>query len=437
MCAGMFLVLLDVTVVNVALPSIRGGMGASVAGAQWVVDGYAVAIASLLLAGGTLGDRIGHGRVVLAGLALFGVASIGCGVAPNTSVLVAARACQGVGAALLLPGSLAVITDTYPGRAEQARALGIWAGVSSLALPAGPLLGGLLVTVGGWRWVFLVNIPIVVAALIVIPRLVRLHPGHKDRRLDGAGLVTAVAALGGLVFAVIDSGRHGPSVQVVIAALVAVVAGAGFWRAQRRARFPMVPLELWRHPAFSGANLVALLMNLTINGIIFVTTLYLQDVRGLSALLAGCVLLPLFLPLVACAPLTGRLTARYGPRLPIVSGTVIAGAGAASMLLVGEDGSYAEWLPILLGLGVGAGLITAAVVAAAVRSVPAERSGLASGINNTARQTGTALGVAVFGAVAGNPLPAGEFVAGLHHLAVLGAGLWFVAMIISVVTLRN
>jgi DHA2 family methylenomycin A resistance protein-like MFS transporter len=437
MCAGMFLVLLDVTVVNVALPSIRSGLAAGVAGVQWIVDGYAVPIASLLLAGGTLGDRIGHGRVVMVGLALFGIASVCCGFAPMIGALIAARALQGIGAALLLPGSLAVITDTFPGRAEQARALGIWAGVSSLALPAGPLLGGLLVTAGGWRSVFLINIPMVVAALVLIPRLVRLSPGHGVRRLDGPGLVTAIIALAALVFAVIEGGEHGVDAAVVIASTITVLSGAGFWWAQRRAPWPMIPLELWRRSAFTGANSVALLMNLTVNGTIFVTTLYLQDVRGLSPMLAGCVLLPLFVPLAACAPLTGRLTARYGPRLPIMCGIVLAGIGAAFLFMVPVQGSLLTLLPVLLGLGIGAGLITAAVVAAAVRAVPAERSGLASGVNNTARQTGTALGAAIFGAVAGSPASTADFVDGLHRLGVIGAGLWFVALVISAMSLRS
>lgn len=427
----MFLVLLDVTVVNVALPRIRAGLGADVAGTQWVVDGYAVAIAGLLLVGGTLGDRIGHGRVVLTGLALFGLASAGCGLAPVTGALIAGRAVQGVGAALLLPGSLAVITDVFPQRAEQARALGVWAAVSSLALPAGPLLGGLLVTIAGWRAVFWVNIPVVLVGLFLVPRLVRLGSGPGGRPVDPPGLVTAVVALGALVFAVIEAGRNGASAVVITAAVVAVFATVTFRWWSRRAESPMVPPELWRRPAFSSANVVALLMNLTANGFLFVTTLYLQDLLGLSPWAAGLGLLPLFAPLAALSPLTGRLTARYGPRRPIVAGIVVAAAGAAMLLLVRTQGSYVALVPSLLAQGTGVGLITAAVVAAAVRSVPAERTGLASSVNNAARQTGTALGVAVFGAVAGSTASSGMFVAGMHRLAVVGVGLWLLALIVA------
>ncbi|MGH3624017.1 MAG: MFS transporter, partial [Sciscionella sp.] len=212
MCAGMFLVLLDVTVVNVALPAIASDLDTGAAGLQWVVDGYAVAIASLLLAGGTLGDRFGHRRVVLAGLVAFGVASLGCGLAPGTGVLVAARAVQGAGAALLLPGSIAVITDAYRERAAQARALGIWAGVSSLALPAGPLLGGTLVTAAGWRLVFLVNIPVVLVVSVAVLWLVRPARWRRERRLDLPGMALAMLALGAVIFTVIDEGHHGVNV---------------------------------------------------------------------------------------------------------------------------------------------------------------------------------------------------------------------------------
>lgn len=431
MCVGMFLVLLDVTVVNVALPSIRAGLGADVAGAQWVVDGYAVAIAGLLLAGGTLGDRVGHGRIVMGGLAVFGLASAACGWAPVSGALIAARVVQGVGAALLLPGSLAVITEAFPARAEQARALGVWAAVSSLALPAGPLLGGVLVTTLGWRSVFWINIPVVLVALVMVPRLVRLGAGPGGRPLDPWGLVSAVVALAALVFAVIEAGRYGANAVVVAMAVLAALAVVAFGWSSRRAQWPMVPPELWRHPAFSSANVVALVMNLTTNGFLFVTTLYLQDVRGWSPLLAGVSLLPLFVPLAALSPVAGRLTARYGPKRPIVAGIVVAAVGAAMMLAVRTGGSYLALVPALLGIGIGIGLITASVVAAAVRSVPAQRSGLASGVNNAARQTGTALGVAIFGAVAGNTAPPELFVAGIHRLAIVAVVLWLVALVVA------
>lgn len=387
MCVGMFLVLLDVTVVNVALPSIGAGFGTGSEGLAWVVDGYAFAIASLLLAGGALGDRIGHRRVVMVGLAMFGVASAGCGLAPTLAALVGARVVQGAGAALLLPGSLAVIAHAYPDRAAQARALGIWAGISSLALPAGPLLGGLLVTTGGWRLVFGINIPVVVAALVAVPVLVA-GTGGPRRRVRR---------------------EHGP-----------------------RQGSPR-PALLTR-AAFVGPNLAALLMNFVVNGCLFVLTLYLQGVRHLGALAAGLALLPLFVPLAALAPLAGRLAGRFGPRPVLIAGAAVAALGAAALGLLGPDGSYPVVLPAMLGLGIGSGLFTAPVVASAVRALPPAWSGLAAGVNNTARQCGTALGVAVFGAAAGSPSSPAEFGHRLEYLAVTGAALWSVALAISALT---
>lgn len=434
MCVGMFLVLLDVTVVNVALPSIGADLGADPAAVQWVIDAYAVTIAALLLGGGTIGDRVGHRRVVMTGLACFGAASVVCALAPASWVLIAGRALQGVGAALLLPGSLAVITDAHPDRAAQARALGIWAGVSSLALPAGPLLGGALVTGGGWRLVFWINAPVVALALVAVPLLVPTGAGRPERHVDAPGLLASVVLLGALVFAVIDTGHDGFGPIPGIAFAVAAAALVAFLVRERRATDPMLPPSVMRRVSFVGPNIAALLMNLVINGTLFVTTLYLQTVQHRSPLVAGVAFLPLFVPLAALAPVTGRLTARCGPRPVMLTGAVVAVAGAALLLGVTPDGGYLPWVAPLLGLGIGAGSFTASAVAAAVRAVPADRSGLASGVNNTARQTGTALGVAIFGAVVASPADPSGFTTGLHRLALVGAALWALAAALSATT---
>jgi DHA2 family methylenomycin A resistance protein-like MFS transporter len=379
MCVGYFLVLLDVTALNVAVPAIGASLGVGVTGLQWVVNGYALALAALLLVGGALGDAYGHRRVVLAGLALFGAASAGCGLAPAVGVLVAARVLQGVGAALLLPGTLAIITRAFPEPAAQARAIGVWAGVGSVALPAGPLLGGGLVATWGWRSVFLVNVPVVLVAALVALRTVR-----GDRVEDARP----------------DLGRLGRAV-----------------------------LGLLRRPAFAVANAVAAAMNFGSLGLLFLLTLFLQAVQHRSAPAAGAAVLPLFLPLVVLAPLAGRATARWGPRP-----TMLAGLGAAAVgvgLLAGWEATtpYDGLLPAMLAWGIGLGVLTPAVVAAALAAVPPRYAGLASGVNNTARQAGGVAGIALYASVAGAPDDPARFLAGLHVTGLVTAGLFVTAAV--------
>lgn len=435
MCAGMFLVLLDVTVVNVAVPSITNGLRTTTAGVQWVVDGYTVALASLLLAGGALGDRLGHRQVVAVGLVIFGAASVGCALAPSAGVLVGTRAAQGVGAAMLLSGSIAAIADAFPERAAQARALGIWAGVSSLALPAGPLLGGLLVSRLGWRAVFWINPPITAICLIGVLVWVRASGDRPRRRLDPAGLGLGTIGLAAIVYAVIAAGTN--AVAAAIAGAVGVLAVVALVLVERRVMEPLLPPSLFRRPAFAAANGSALVMNLTSNGLLFLLTRYLQSVLGHSALDAGLILLPLFVPLAALSPLAGRLTARHGPRPVLLAGALLAAAGQLCLLFVSTTSSYPRVIPALIGVGLGVGLFTAPIVATAIRAVPAERSGLASGINNTARQAGTALGVAIYGALAASPAHPGHFIGALRDLGIAAAVLWIAAAALTNATTRT
>jgi MFS transporter, DHA2 family, methylenomycin A resistance protein len=427
MCVGYFLVLLDVTIVNVALPSIAAGLDADVGSLQWVVDGYAIALAGLMLAGGSTGDLHGHRRVVLAGLCLFGAASLACGAAPSAGALIAARCAQGAGAALLLPGTLAIVTHAFPEAGEQARAIGVWASIGSLALPAGPLLGGALTAAFGWRAVFLVNVPIVIVAFVAAGRLVRESMEPGEGRVDLPGAALAATLLAALTFAFVEAGRGGHTALVATAGTLAVAALVAFVAVERSVEHPMLPLGLFRRPAFAAANSVAGAMNLGTLGMLFVLTLYLQTVQGRSPLEAGVALVPLFLPLSVLAPLAGRLTARAGPRLPMTAGLLTAALGVGLLARAGADSSYVQLLPSLLLWGVGLGILTPAVVAAAVRTVPAARAGLASAVNNTARQAGGAIGIAAFGAIAGSTADSGSFVGGMHLSALLAVGLWLMA----------
>jgi DHA2 family methylenomycin A resistance protein-like MFS transporter len=439
MTVGYFLVLLDVTIINVTLPSIRVALGAGVRELQWVVDGYAVVLASLLLVGGTLGDLYGHKRIVLTGLAVFGVASLACGLAPAAAALIWARVFQGVGAALLLPGTLAIISRAYGGdRRAQARAISIWAAVGSLALPAGPLLGGLLVEATGWRGVFLINLPVVVLAMAASAWVVRESIELAGRRLDWPGVLLGALLLAALTLAFIEGGRDGwISAPVIAASGCAAAALVAFVFIENRSRAPMLPLGLFRAPGFTGANAVAGLMNLVALGSIFVLTFYLQVVQGYSALLAGLQTVPMFALLSVLAPISGRLTARIGPRIPMAGGLSL---GVIGMLLLGRLGEGSEYfsvvLPPMVCIGAGLGLLTPAVVAAAMGSVPDSRAGLASGANNTARQAGGAIGVALFGALAGSPGAVGPFLGGLHAAALAGAGLWVVGIVLTLTLVR-
>jgi MFS transporter, DHA2 family, methylenomycin A resistance protein len=435
MCVGYFLVLLDVTIVNVALPTIGHKLRASVSGLQWVVDGYALALAGVMLTGGTVGDLRGHKRVVLCGLGVFGIASLGCGLAGAAGILIACRVLQGIGSALMLPGTLAVVANAYPDERERARAIGVWAGVGSCALPAGPLLGGLLVQTVGWRWVFLVNVPIVAVASVAAARMVTESRARAAHRLDLPGATLAALVLVGVTFAVIEAGHGGSTVPVVIAAGCGVAAGAGFVLVERRAREPLLPLGLLRHRAFVIANGVAGAMNLATLGLLFVVTLYLQDVRHDRALVAGVVLLPLFTPLSILAPLGGRIVARAGPRPPMLGGLIMAAAGVGLLTMSGATTGYLTLLPAVLLWGLGLAFLTPAVVSAAVSAVPAERAGLGSAVNNTARQAAGAIGIAAFGAIASAPGSPG-FLAGFHTVAIIAAGLFLLAAAATLVLPR-
>jgi MFS transporter, DHA2 family, methylenomycin A resistance protein len=436
MCVGYFLVLLDVTVVNVALPSIGDGLGAGVGGLQWVVDGYAIALASLMLGGGIVGDLHGHKRVVLAGLASFGVASLGCAVAPSAAVLVVFRILQGAGAALLLPGTLAVIANAYPERGEQARAIGIWAGIGSVALPAGPLLGGALVEGIGWRAVFFINVPIVIAAFAAALTVVEESTDPQGRRLDVAGIALGALTLAAIIFAIIEAGHGGSAAAIVAGATLGVAALAAFLTRERTSDDPMLPLALFRRADFSAANAIAGAMNCGTLGLLFVLTLYLQRVQGRSALEAGLAMVPLFAPLTILAPIAGRLTAKIGSRTPMAAGLAISAIGVALITSVGAHATFPAILPALLLWGIGMGILTPAVVAAAVAAVPGERAGLASAMNNTARQTGGAIGIAACGALAGTPGAPG-FITGFHSVAIAVAALFAAAAVASFALIRS
>jgi DHA2 family methylenomycin A resistance protein-like MFS transporter len=438
MCAGYFLVLLDVTIVNIALPGVRSGLGAQVGDLQWVVDGYAIPLASLMLICGTTGDRYGHKRIVLAGLATFGAASLACGLAPGSSWLIGARVVQGIGAATLLPGTLAITGRTFAARDQQARAIGIWAGIGGLALPAGPLLAGAVIQWLGWRGVFLINLPVIAVAL---PAVALLAPDDRERaagRLDLAGAVVTALFLGTTTLAFIEGGRDGfVSPLVACAVFLGAFLLVTLILIERAVPAPMLPPPLFRRPAFAIANVAAATMNLGTLGMLFVLTLYLQSVQDRPSLSAGLAVLPLALPVALMPPVMGRIVGRTGPRAPMAVGLLLGGTGLAGLAIAGVHTRYVELLPVLLTWGIGLGVLTPAVVAGAMSAVPAAQAGLASAANNTARQAGGAIGVAALGAMAGSPSSVHHFLNGMHIAALVAAALFGAMAVLVVAALRR
>ncbi len=400
MCLALFMVLLDNTVVNVALPAIQRDLGSTVSGLQWVVNGYTLLFASLMLTAGALGDLFGRRRVVLAGMGLFTFASLLCGLAPNLELLVAARALQGVGGAALLPTTLAIVAGAFPDARERAHAIGIWAGVSALALAAGPVLGGALVDSLGWQSVFVVNVPVGVLAWHVARRVVTETARPGGRRLDLPGQALAIVALGSLTYALIEGPHRGwTSVPIAGLLVVAGVAAVAFVAVERGHPDPMLPLRFFRDRTFSASVAVAGLAFFGVLSMLFFLSLYFQNVQGHSAVETGLRFLPLEAAIVFVAPLAGRAAGRFGSRVPMTVGMALAGSALLLLTRLEPATAFASvwWMFSLLGIGMG--MTMAPITAAVMGSVPADRAGVASAVSNTSRQVGAVFGVAVLGAV--------------------------------------
>jgi DHA2 family methylenomycin A resistance protein-like MFS transporter len=420
-CAGYFLVILDATIVNVALPAIGRELDGGVAGLQWVVDAYTLSFAGLLLAGGALAERLGGRGGFAAGLVLFALASAACGAAPSLPVLIAARLVQGAGAAALVPASLVLLQAAYPTAAGRSRALGAWGAIAGIGAACGPVAGGLLVTAWSWRGVFLVSVPFAAAALALTRRCVPGSP-RRARALDLPGQLLAIAALALLTGALVQAGPRGWTSVPVLAGLAAsAVAGAGFVVAERRSSDPMLPLALFRRPAFRSGTAVGLLINLGFYGQLFVLSLYFQDVRGYSALLAGAALLPEAGLLVVASTLSGVIMARIGPRVPMLAGLTIGGAGLLGLAVAGPHAGYPVLVAPMAAAGFGMALTMPAATASVMEAAPQDRGGIASGVVNAARQAGGVLGVALLGTLVSGSSLAG----GLPAALAVAAGAFF------------
>jgi DHA2 family methylenomycin A resistance protein-like MFS transporter len=425
MSLGYGVVQLDVTIVNTALSSIGDTLGGGVAELQWVVSAYTIAFAAFILTAGALGDRIGAKRVFMAGFAIFTAASIACGLAPSASTLIAARAVQGLGAAILVPNSLALLSHAYPDDKSRGRAVGIWAAGASLTLTAGPLIGGGVIALVGWRWIFFVNLPIGLLGLWLTWRFAAETTRAPQREVDLPGQIAAIAALGCLAGAIIEGGAIGWRNPFVIAGfVVSAVLAVLFVLQERRSLQPMLPLALFSNRTFSVAAMAGLLVNVAFYGLIFVLSLYFQRINNWSPFMTGLAFLPMLgavLPINLLAP---RLAERIGAPQTIALGSCIAAVGSLGLLTVAPGTSYWALGPQLVALGGGLGLLVPPLTSTLLGSVDKSRSGIAAGVLNSTRQTGSVLGVALFGSLIGQ---SSAFMAGTHASLMISAGVLLAA----------
>ncbi|MFE9258279.1 MFS transporter [Streptomyces sp. NPDC006879] len=439
---GSAMAMIDSTVVNVALPAIGRDLDADLAVLQWTVNAYLLTLAGLILVGGALGDRYGRRRIFVLGVGWFAAGSLACGLAPNAGVLIAARAFQGVGGALLTPGSLALIQASIHPQ-DRARAVGLWSGLGGVGAAVGPFLGGWLVDGPGWRWVFLLNVPI---AALCIPVALRHVPESKDPkapgRFDMAGAALGAAALALLTYALIEAPDAASSAQVVTAAVGAILLAALFIALERHRREPMVPPDIFASRLFTAVNLVTVCVYAAFGGFFFLSVLQLQVVSGYSALAAGAALLPTTVLMLLLSARSGALGERIGPRLPLTVGPLLCAAGMLLMLRVGPKASYlTDVLPALLVLGLGMVTLVAPLTATVLSSVSTDRAGLASGINNAAARAAGLLAVAALPLLAGMGSEAfrsaEQFDAAFGRAMLWCAGLLVVGALLAWTTVRK
>ena len=422
MSLGCGIVQLDVTIVNTALTSIGGSLGGGVAELQWVVSVYTIAFAALILTAGALGDRIGAKRIFMAGFALFTSASLACALAPNALILIAARAVQGAGAAILVPNSLALLNHAYPDEKARGRAVGIWAAGASLALTAGPLAGGILIALVGWRSIFLVNLPIGLVGLWLTWRYASETTRSPGRELDLLGQAAAIGALGCLAGGIIEGGALGWRHPFVLAGFAAAaILGALFIAQEWRVEQPMLPLGLFRHRLFALPAIVGLVVNVAFYGLIFVLSLYFQQVNHLSPFAAGLAFLPMMGAVLPMNLLAARAAERFGAPATVALGAGIAAIGCVALVGIASGQSYWAMGAQLLTIGAGLGLLVPPLTSTLLGSVEKARSGIAAGVLNATRQTGSVIGVALFGALIGGGAEA--FIAGAREALIVSAAL--------------
>ena len=441
-CLGLFIAQVDTSAINLALPAMNHDLSGGLSGMQWAVDAYNVAFAALLLSGGTVGDRFGRRLLFRLGLATFVIGSIVCAIAPTLALLLVGRVVQGIGAAMIMPQTLAIITLSFPDTRNRNRAMAAWSAVAGIGLAVGPTLGGLLVADVGWRYIFWLNVPIGIIALLLSIRNVPETRNPHARKVDLPGQILAVLSLATLTFVIVDGHNLGWTSPTALALMaVVVVCVVAFVLVERSREEPMFPLGLMRRGQFPAAILVTTCMTFGGYGMLWLSSVALQQERGASALLAGVELLPLPIAFTVFAPVVSWLATRIGPKLPMAAGTLVMGLSLLAYAMVGIDGNLLLVDIIYAAFGLGLALNTGPVLAVAVASVDRSRAGLAAGVTNLARIFGTALGIAVLGAVlagvVGTATHGPVFASGVSTALVVGCVAEFVGFLITITKIKN
>lgn len=420
LCIGLFMVIIDVTIVNIALPNMAKNLGGGVTWLQWVVDGYALTFACLLLSAGSIADRVGAKSTYLTGLFLFVITSLACGMATNFLLLTLFRLLQGIAASLLVPTSLALINMSYPDKMERARAIGIWASVGGIAAAAGPVLGAVLTAWLGWRGVFFVNIPIGIIGLFFTAKYVtKTMATHHNGHFDIPGQIAAIISIASLAFSLIEAGRLGWASGIVFSGFcIFFITFVAFIVIELRSTSPMFPLNFFKSKTFSVSMAIGMILNIGFYGQLFILPLYFQQVREYSVLITGLAILPQTGLSALASYFGGRVASVSGPKLPMVIGLTIGALGFFGMLIAGEHTPpYLALILPLAMIGFGVTFTMPASTIAIINSVPSERAGIASGAFNTSRQVGSLIGVAVFGTILNT---ATSFITGMHIGLVIG-----------------
>ena len=438
---GLFMIMLDNTVVNVALPAIQKELGTGLSELQWIVTGYALTFAALMLIGGKLADAYGRRLIFVIGILIFTAASLWCGLADSGNMLIAARVLQGAGAALMNPATLSIIAATFPPK-ERGMAIGIWAGTAALALAIGPLLGGLLTEHLSWHWIFFVNIPVGAIAIAASFLFIKESRDDTHESLDLPGLGTSALGLFALTYGLIEANAYGwTSARIVGSFVIAVVALASFVQIERRRRAPMLDLTLFRSGTYAGANVAMLLVALAMFGIFFFVSLYMQNILGYSAVQAGAAFLPMTILIILVAPFAGKASDKYGSRWLMTIGMVLLGVQLLYLSQMGADASFWNLLPGFIVGGFGMAMTMTPTAAAATRAVPVEKSGVGSAVLNAMRQVGGSVGIALMGAIvaaqtADNPGVDG-FMAGFERALIVAAFIAFAGSIVAFALVRQ